>query len=301
MVPSIEEGFVRFRGHSTWYRTVGECERGRLPLPVLHGGPGMPHDYLQPLEAIAATGRKVVLYDQLGCGRSDHPHDPGLWSVELFLEELEAVRERLGLDRVHLLGQSWGASLVMEHAVAGAAGIGSLTLCDPLADAHHWITEANCLRSMLPLEVQEALTRHEEAGTTSSDEYQKAMMVYYRRHVCRMDPWPEYIERAAGQMFLDPEVYNTMWGPSEFHVTGKLKDWSVLPRLGRIGVPTLLMSGRYDEATPRMMEEVRKRIGGSEWRLFEHSSHMPHAEEEGLFMSTLADFLDRTEVNRIRE
>lgn len=265
------------------------------PLLVLHGGPGFSHDYLETFEDIASTGRRVVFYDQLGGGRSDHVHDHDLWSVDLFLDELRNVREQLGLGRVHIAGQSWGATLAMEHALTSAPGIESLVLCDPLADTHQWVSEANRLRRELPKNVQEALLRHERDGTTDSEEYQAAMMEYYRRHVCRTEPWPECLMRSFTMMASDPEVYSTLWGSSEFHVTGKLKDYSVLPRLYDVHVPTLLMSGRYDEATPDIVRAVQERIVGAEWRVFENSSHMPHCEEREQFMSTLSDFLGRVE------
>lgn len=106
---STTEGFIPFRGYRTWYRIVGNGEEpGKLPLLVLHGGPGASHDYLEPLEAMANTGRRVIFYDQLGGGNSDHPHNPSMWTVELFVEELGAVRNALALDRLHILGQSWG-------------------------------------------------------------------------------------------------------------------------------------------------------------------------------------------------
>lgn len=295
MVPRAEEGYVRFRGHRTWYRAVGDTEKGRLPLLVLHGGPGTSHDYLEPLEDMAGTGRRVIFYDQLGCGRSDHIHDPDLWTVQLFLDELRAVREQLGLDRVHLLGQSWGGMLALEHALTRPAGLESLVLCDLLVDTHQWVSEANRLRERLPKDVQETLLRHEAAGTTLSPEYQDALLVFYRRHVCRLDPWPEYLDRSLAYLASDPEVYTVLWGTSEFFVTGKLKDWSIAHRLGEIDRPTLLMSGRYDEATPEMMRTIQQGIPGSEWVLFEQSSHMPHAEERGAFMSALDAFLGRVE------
>jgi len=295
MAPAVEEGYVSFRGHRTWYRAVGETEEGRSPLLVLHGGPGTSHDYLEPLEDMARTGRKVFFYDQMGCGRSDHPHDPGLLTVASYLDEVTAVREQLGLERAHVLGQSWGGLLAMEHALSGANGIESLVLCDPLTDTRQWISEANRLRSLLPADVQEALLRNERAGNTDSAEYQDAMMVYYRRHVCRMDPWPEYLERSLAHLAADPEVYAVMWGPSEFFMTGTLKDWTVLPRIGRIMVPTLLLSGRHDEATPAIVGAINAGIEGSEWQVFEDSSHMPHAEERERFMGVLGGFLDRVE------
>ena len=188
----VAEGFVPFRGFRTWYRVVGAPEEpGKAPVLVLHGGPGASHDYLEPLAALAGSGRRVVFYDQLGCGRSDRPHDPSLWTVGLFVEELAAVRSALGLSRVHLLGQSWGGMLAMEAALSLAPGLVSLVLADAPASMDLWVSEANRLRAGLPPEVQAVLRRHEEAGTTNAAEYQDAAMVFTRRHVCRIDPFPE--------------------------------------------------------------------------------------------------------------
>ena len=157
----IREGFIPFRGFRTWYRILGEQgEAGRFPLLCLHGGPGMAHDYLEPLEAIAGTGRRVIFYDQLGCGKSDHPHNPSLWQTELFVEEVDAVRRFLGLDQIHLLGQSWGGFLAQEYMLTKPAGIRSLILADTAASTARWIAEANHLRAELPSEVQETLRRH---------------------------------------------------------------------------------------------------------------------------------------------
>jgi len=289
---SVQEGLIPFRGYQTWYRIVGEREEpGKLPLLALHGGPGATHDYLEPLEALAATGRRVIFYDQLGCGRSATPPNPAMWTVDLYVEEVGAVRAALELDRVHILGQSWGGMLGMEYALTQPDGLASLTIADSPASMLQWVAEANRLRADLPLEVQRTLLRHEEAGTTDDPAYEQALEVFYRRHVCRLDPWPAYVTRAFANIAANPEVYHTMNGPSEFHVIGTLKEWDITARLGEIGVPTLVISGRYDEATPAIAETVRQGIPGSEWVLFEHSSHMPHAEEPERFMQVLDRFL----------
>lgn len=291
---SESEGFVSFRGHRVWYRIVGEREEsGKLPLLVLHGGPGAPHDYLEPLEKMSATGRRVIFYDQLGCGNSDRPNAPALWSVELFVEELGVIRQELGLGNLHILGQSWGGMLGMEYALTGPEGVASLTIANSPASMTHWVSEANRLRADLPPEIQQTLLRHEKAGTTDDPEYEEAMQVFYRRHVCRLDPWPDYVERAFEK--LGDEVYNTMNGPSEFHVIGKLKSWDITDRLKEIRITTLIISGRHDEATPEIAEEVHRGIPNSEWVLFEHSSHMPHAEEPERYRQVLGDFLSKIE------
>jgi L-proline amide hydrolase len=290
------EGYIPFRGYQTWYRIVGDGEEpGKFPLLVLHGGPGACHDYLESIQSMAATGRRVIFYDQLGCGRSATPSNPSLWTIDLYVEEVDVVRRALGLDRVHVLGQSWGGMLGMEYALTQPAGLISLTVADSPASIPQWVAEANRLRAELPSDVQATLLTHEEAGTTDAPEYQEAMQVFYQRHVCRLDPVPEYVQRTFADLERNPEVYYTMNGPSEFHVIGTIKDWDITARLHEIRVPTLVISGRYDEATPAVAEVVHRGIPQSEWVLFEHSSHMPHAEEPERFQQVMAGFLARVE------
>jgi len=291
-----QEGFLSFRGYQVWYRIVGGPEApGKLPLLCLHGGPGVPHDYLEPLEALAATGRRVIFYDQLGAGNSEHVHNPALWTVPLFVEELGVVRQALGLERVHIFGQSWGGMLAMQYALTQPAGLASLIVADSPASMLQWVAEANRLRALLPAEVQATLLAHEAAGTTTDPAYEQAMLVFYRRHVCRLDPWPDCVNRSFEKLAQAPEVYHTMNGPSEFHVTGVIKNWDIVDRLGEIHVPTLVLSGRYDEATPLIAETVQRGIPGAEWVLFEHSAHLPHVEETERCLRVVTDFLARRE------
>ncbi|HEY1354279.1 MAG TPA: proline iminopeptidase-family hydrolase [Ktedonobacteraceae bacterium] len=295
------EGFLPFQGYRTWYRVIGEHEEpGKFPLLILHGGPGASHDYLEPLEAMAQTGRRVIFYDQLGAGNSDHPHNPALWTVDLFVAELGKVRETLHLDQLHILGQSWGGMLGMQYALTQPDGLVSLTVADSPASMQQWVSEANRLRAQLPPEVQQTLLHHEAQGTTDSQAYQDAVQVFYRRHVCRTDPWPDCVTRAFEKMARYPEVYNTMNGPSEFHVIGTLKTWDITDRLPEINVPTLLLSGRHDEATPLIVETIHQRIAGSRWVIFEESSHMPHVEETQRYLQVLSEFLTRVEQGQAR-
>jgi proline-specific peptidase len=290
------EGFLPFRQFRVWYRIVGELDQpapGRFPLLVLHGGPGAPHNYLEPLGALAQSGRPVVFYDQLGGGNSDRPDDPTLWNIDLFVEEVGAVRRELGLQRVHVLGHSWGAMLALSYALRHPSGLLSLVLVGGLASSPLHIAEVDKLREQLPQEVQEVLSHHEEAGTTDDPAYEEAMIAFYARHLCRLDPWPEYLREPLEQTNL--QVYQTMWGASELHCTGNLKDWDVSPRLGEIRVPTLLISGRYDLCTPADQEVLREGIPASEWVLFEDSSHCPHAEETERFLEVVEGFLSRVE------
>ncbi|HEY4908031.1 MAG TPA: proline iminopeptidase-family hydrolase, partial [Methylomirabilota bacterium] len=229
------EGQMGWGSGWTWYRVEGTLGAdGPAPLVIAHGGPGAAHDYLEPVVELASTaGRPCVLYDQLGCGRSQHLPDAPVdfWTVELFRRELSMLVEHLGIAaRYHLLGQSWGGMLGMEHALEHPAGLRSLVVANSPASLELWVSEANRLRGLLPAEVQETLTRHEQAGTTDSQEYEQAVMVFYERHLCQI-PFPDGLQRSFAQMGEDPTVYHTMNGPSEFHVIGTLKGWDITSRL----------------------------------------------------------------------
>jgi proline-specific peptidase len=292
------QGFVSFRGYRTWFESFGDgVEEARLPLVVLHGGPGATHQYLEPLRALAGFGRRVIFYDQIGCGRSDRPEDPAFYGVQTFVDELDAVRAQLGLERVHVLGQSWGGMLAMEYALRAPAGLASIVVADSPASMPFWVREANRLRAELPPEVEQTLRDHEAAGTTSDPAYANAVEVFYRRHVCRVDPWPDCFERTAAALSTDAYVYNLMNGPSEFHCIGTLKDWDITERLHEIAVPTLLLSGRFDEATPAIVGAIHERIAGSEWIVFEQSSHTPHLEEPAAFNAAVRGFLAGVEAS----
>ena len=292
-------GTVPFRGHQTWFRVTGDLEAlrpdaPRAPLVVLHGGPGVAHDYTLAMTALAGDGRAVVHYDQLGCGRSTHlpEEDPDFWTVELFVAELRAVVDHLGIgERFHLLGQSWGGMLASEVLLAAPHGIRSLCICDSPASMALWLEAAATLRAELPHEVQETLLRHEQADTTDSVEYAAAMQVFYDRHVCRVVPNPPEVQASFAQLEADPTVYHTMNGPSEFHVIGSLKDWSVVDRLPGIAAPTLVVSGAHDEALPLVWEPFVSRIPGARSHVFAESSHMPHIEEPEWFTAVVGAFL----------
>ncbi len=287
-------GTLALDGHETWYRVIGDPHGGRTPLVVLHGGPGAPHDYLERYGELARDGRAVIFYDQVGCGRSSHlPDAPdSYWTLKLFLRELDAVLDHLGIaDRYAILGQSWGGVLGSEHAVRRPAGLRALVVADSPASIALWVSEANRLREALPPDVQAALLEHEAAGTTTSAEYLAACHVFNQRHVCRLDPLPEEVERTEVALHANMQVYRATNGPSEFHVIGTMRDWSIVGRLHDIAVPTLLVSGRHDEATPATMQPFYDEIPDVHWEIFEHSSHMPHVEEPERCLDVVGKFL----------
>jgi L-proline amide hydrolase len=288
-------GRLDFGEWQTWYRVTGRLEGSqRAPVVVLHGGPGATHDYTLRMARLAEQGFPVVHYDQLGCGHSTHLPDRGadFWTVELFLDELDNLLAGLGIaDGYHLIGQSWGGMLGAEHAIRGPVGLRSLVIADSPASMDLWVSEANRLREDLPPEVQQVLLDHERAGTTDSPEYEAAEKVFYDRHVCRVVPNPPEVTRSFDSIAEDPTVYHTMNGPSEFHVIGTLRVWSVVDRVKSITAPTLLVNGFYDEATPATMQPFADAIPDVAWETFADSSHMPHVEEEDRFLRVVGDFL----------
>ena len=282
-----EEGQIDVPGGQVWYKVVGSGES--VPLLTLHGGPGGGHDYLEPLNALASE-RPVVFFDQLGCGKSDTPDDVSLWRIDRFVDEVTAVRDALGLDRIHLLGHSWGGWLAIEYMLGAPSGVVSLTLASTSASIPQFVYEAGKLISELPREMAETMRRLEAEGDFENPEFEAGMMEFYKRHLCRLDPWPDPLMRCLEN--LDGNiVYETMNGPTEFTVIGNMKDWNRIEKLSEIVAPTLITCGRYDELTPACSRTLHQGIMNSRMHVFERSAHMAHLEETESYLQILSEFL----------
>ncbi len=291
-----EEGRIEVDGHRVWYRRVGE---GGVPLLLLHGGPRSGHDYLEPLAGLARY-RAVIFYDQLGCGRSDQPDDRSLWRIERFVREVDTVRAALGLDRVHILGQSWGGWLAIEYMLSAPQGVAGLVLASTSASIPQFVDEAWRLIGEMPDAISEAIRHHEAAGEYDHPDFEAAVDAFYKRHLCRLDPWPDALLRSDKNVETGSgghTVYNTINGPTEFTVIGNLKDWDRIDRLGEITAPTLITVGRYDEITPACAETIRQGIAGSRVVVFENSAHCAHLEETEAYLATVEAFLADVEVS----
>lgn len=285
-------GTIPVTGGQVWYHIFG-ADREGIPLLVLHGGPGAPYDYLIPLAALANT-RPVVFYDQLGCGNSDHVSDTSLLTVERFTEELGEVRAALGLDKVFILGQSWGSMLAVDYLLTqNHAGVQGLVLSGPCLSASRWAADQRGYITHLPEQSRTAILENEAAKTYDTPAYKDALMEYYRLHVCRLDPWPEALMRTFNRVAAD--VYGHMWGPSEFTITGTLGTYDRVARLKEITVPVLFTCGEFDEATPAATAWYRENLPGSEMIVFEGASHEHHLEKREAYIAALRGFLDRVE------
>ncbi len=277
-----------FNDFRTWFTVHGK-DNDTMPLFVLHGGPGFPHNSQNNLAVLSKNGYPVVMYDQLGCGLSDRPKDKSLWTVEYFVEELERLRKHLGYEKINVIGASWGGSLAIEYSLKYPKYVNKLILHSPLIDTKIWIVEADKLKDKLPNNMGDRMRQLELSGNTSGEEYQELSDMFNDNFVMRLKPKPQDYEDSVKNMGID--VYNTMWGPSEAFSTGNLKKWSSIDRLHIIKQQTLLISGKYDEATPAQMKIIVEKIPNIKWELFENSSHCANLEEPEKFMQVVGDFL----------
>ncbi|ORA14277.1 proline iminopeptidase-family hydrolase [Mycobacterium asiaticum] len=281
---------IEVPGGTVWFKRVGPTSAGTpgLPLLVVHGGPGLPHYYLSSLERLADE-RPVVFWDQLGCGNSDRPADRSLWTMERSVAEMDAVIRGLGLDAYHIFGNSWGGMLAQQYVLDVPSGAVSLTISNSTASIPRFAEHVTRLKSQLDVSTQDAIDRHEAAGTTSDAEYQAAIMTWNETFLCRALPWPDDLYRAFQNM--GTEIFETMFGPSDFHIVGTIRDWDVRDRLREIALPTLLLAGRFDECSPDEMREMHETIDGSRFEFFEHSAHLPFIEEPQKFDAVMREFL----------
>jgi proline-specific peptidase len=281
-----QTGWIDVPGGRVRQWTYGEG--GGVPLLCLHGGPGAPHDYLLALAALADK-RRVIFYDQLGCGESDKPDDMSLWTVERFMDELDCVRDALGLEDVHLFGSSWGGMLAMNYLIERDRPSRTLITSGSPASSPRWNEICQELLDEMPAAEREEIERLEAEGKMESPEYEEAMLPFYRRHVCRLDPWPDNVVRSFDRMATT--IYWHMAGPSEFRIIGTLRDWDIMDRLGEIRVPTLVMGGEFDECRPAHLLEVHERIPGSRLEIVPGGSHLCFEERPDVVIPVLADFL----------
>ncbi len=282
------EGYLELSNGRVWWRREGAGDA--LPILLLHGGPGAASYYLEPFAERLAEHRPVIIFDQLGCGRSDQPDDPMLWTLDRACEEVDDVRAALGLEHCHLLGQSWGGWLGIEYLCRGTTGIDRVVLASTSASMRQFGEESLRLIHALPPAICETILELSEARQYDDPAFVAASMEFYRRHVCRLDPWPEAMVLTADELDGN-QAYLTMNGPNEFTLVGSLKDWDRQADLARISQPTLITCGRYDEITPACSETILAGIPDGRMVVFEESAHCAHLEELELYTVTVEEFL----------
>ncbi|MDP3987977.1 MAG: proline iminopeptidase-family hydrolase [Candidatus Levybacteria bacterium] len=290
-----KEGYIPVKGGKVWYQISGTG--ADAPLLFLHGGPGFPSYSFECLKEIGKQ-RPIIFYHQLGAGKSDRPDDNSLWVFDRFVDELETVVKELKLKKFHLLGHSWGGALAVGYTLKHQDKVKSLLLLSPFLSTKKWLADANRLKKNLPKEMQIIIENNEKSGTTNSKDYKKAEEEFSKRHWCRLSPLPESILKGIREG--NSKIYQTMWGPSEFHCTGNLKNLDLTVRLPELKMPVLFACGRYDEATPETILEFQKLVPGSKIVIFEKSAHRAEVEEKEKFVSTTRKFLNEVDQQYIK-
>ena len=283
----VTEGRAKVPGGTIWWMKVGSG--GKTPLLTLHGGPGAAHNYLLPLKALADE-RPVIFYDQLGCGKADSPPNEKIYTIQRSVDEVDAMRRALGLQKIVLFGHSWGSMLAIEYLCQGhGKGVETLILGGALAS----VPQANAgqmrLIAAMPNGDGAKLHALEKAHKESSPEYQKLVDEFYKLHVMRVAATPD--AQASFDALGKSIAYRVMNGPNEFTIVGVIKDWDRRKDLGRIKVPTLIVTGQYDEVTLDCHETIHKGVKGSELVVLPGCSHLAMDENPGLYVTTLRKFL----------
>lgn len=292
----IREGYMPFLEYKTYYRVVGKNTGNKKPLVLLHGGPGSTHNYFEVLDRIAEEdGRQLVMYDQIGCGNSYVENRPDLWNSKVWIEELIELRKHLGLDEIHLLGQSWGGMQTLEYVCNyKPEGLKSIILSSTLPASWLWAEEAQRMIAQMPQDMQDAIKKATESGDYSSPEYQAAEAEYMRQHcageVTENDPECLRRPKKAGR-----ESYVVGWGPNEFTPLGTLKDYDVIDQLGNIKEPALIINGGNDLCTPYVAKFMYDRIPNSEWELFRTCRHMCFVEDNDHYVEVLKKWMNKND------
>jgi len=285
------EGKVAVPGGSVVWRSFGDGPK--TPLLALHGGPGFPSDYLESLQALGDE-RRVYLYDQLGCGRSDRPTDPSVWTRERFVEELAVVRATLKLDRAHLLGHSWGSMLASEYIFTKSPqGLRSMIFASPCLSAARFAVDVRHLVATLPADAQAAIEEGERTGAFETETYQNAFNAYIALYLARRGAnAPEFARAFEG---FNLEVYGTMWGPSEFTIVGNLKNFDRTIDLPTLKIPSLFLCGEFDETTPATTRWYASLAPDSQFAEIAGSAHLTTIDAPEATVDLVRRFLSRVE------
>ena len=287
------EGFIDVSGGKIFYTAFGDVNSTGAPLIIAHGGPGFSHDALEVLAPLGEN-RFLILYDQLGCGRSDRPSEKSLWSLERYVAELDDIVRHFKLNKYHVLGHSFGGSIVLEHGLKHPEGLQSVILSSALIGVKDWLADTAVRKKELPKSIQLAIEKHEEANTTDSDEYKDAIKEFNRKFLCRLDPKPLIFQNALKNFNVD--IYETMWGPSEFNCTGNLSSYDRSHDLNKLSVPVLLLCGDKDEVREETLRRYIKELPeGSQLHVFQNSAHSTYLEATDDFIAEVNRFLQYVE------
>lgn len=292
--PEQTEGLIDVEGGQIWYKVVGSGEG--TPLLVIHGGPGGRSCYMIPGYSALTDERPVIFYDQLGSGNSDRPGDTALWELPRFVDEIDSLRKALNLTELHILGSSWGGSVLVEYMITkNPEGVKSVIFSGPLISTPVWMEDAKILLAQLPQYLQDTIHKYETLEMFKEPAFLAATDSFYSRFMRRNHaPLPQFPDCANSKGFYE-EIYNYMWGPTEFNATGTLKNFDRTADLHKISQPVLFMAGRYDEARPESMYKFQKLSVNARVVIIENSGHASIFDQPEVVMNNIRSFLKEVE------
>jgi len=275
-----------------WTKRFGN--NPRIKVLLLHGGPAATHEYFECMEGfLPAEGIEFIYYDQLGSAYSDQPKDKDLWTTERFVQEVEQVRQALGLnqDNFYLLGHSWGGLLAMEYALKYQQHIKGLIISNMMASASDYKAYAdNVLAKQMNPAVLKEIRAIEAKGDFKNPRYMELLTPnYYMEHICRLKEWPDPVNRTFAR--LNEEIYVLMQGPSEFGLSGRLEKWDRKADLKNISVPTLIVGAKYDTMDPAHMKWMSTQVQNGSYLFCPNGSHMDMWDDQQVYMTGLIKFL----------
>ena len=291
-----KEGYVNVEGGKIWYKIVGEGKG--TPLLILHGGPGSRSCAMIPGYSLMKSERPIIFYDQLGSGNSDRPTDLSLWNIERFVNEIDYLREDLDLKELHILGHSCGSTFLSEYLITKKPkGVKSVIFSSPHLSSPDWNNDAEILLSQMPQSIQDTIAKYEATKNYTAPAFLAATDSFYVKHLSRKS-WP-YIPNIECDNVPDfnEQVYNYMWGPTEFKITGTLKDFDRTPDLKNIKEPILFIAGEYDEARPETIYKFQKLSNNASVEIIDDAAHMTMIDQPEKVAEAISRFLKKVENN----
>jgi proline iminopeptidase len=277
MIVEPSDGYVGVLGFNLYYRSFGRPDKGTLL--ALAGGPFGIHDYLLPMADLVQFGYRVVMYDYLGCGRSDRPKGAKYYTQTRAVDEVEGVRRALRLGRVHLFGNSYGGALALDVALKRPKSLRSLVISSGIASHALNVSEWN---PNLPNRIRNTITSYEDKGDVKNPKYLAAVDVMNRTLVCRLRVWP------YDWWYTMEHLSHDNLG---IDLPSRLEGWDITDRLPEIRLPCLITAGKYDLVSPKCARAIHRGIRGSKLVMFEKGSHTPMWEDRVEFIEVVRDFL----------
>lgn len=284
------EGFINVKGGKIWYEIKGSANK--TPIVLLHGGPGFPSYYLNPLLDLS-NDRPVLIFDQLGCGRSDRITDTSLMTIENHIYQLHKILDTLNISEFYLYGHSWGTMLGMDYYFKYPKGIKGLILNSPCTDIGLWVRDADILISDLPDSIQFYLKESINNECSDSTKMKEAISVFYNTYYTRKQPKSE--DAIKSEQEFGYNVYEYMWGKEDYLVTGTLIDYDRTNRLNEIKVPTIYITGEYDAARPSTVDYYHSLTPNSSFVILKNSGHTTMHDKPEENIEAIQSFLREIE------